>query len=963
MPIVFRLLGPLALGSADQATGVTVPKIRCMLAVLLLDADQVVSLDRLTDELWGDDPPRSAVANLRSYALALRRALAATGIDPERLVTTPGGYRLRVAPGECDLEVWASHAEAGVAALTAGRHHEAARQLDQALSCWRGPALDGIPVGPALAARATALDELRTAHTEDLFEARLGSGGGITLVTPLREHIAAHPTRERAYGQLMRVLYAAGDTATALTVYQQARDALADGLGLEPGPQLRETQRAVLRRDPSLAPAVPTPQITPQQLPPDVTVLVGRRRELARLHDGTAPVRNVHGPGGVGKSTLAIRLAHQLRDRYPDGQLYLDLQGSNPRLTPLDPVDVLGRFVRALGVPYGHLPQEPAEMASLYRTLLAERRMLILLDNAVDAAQVRPLLPGVGGNLVLVTSRRALTALDGAARLALDVLPEADAAELLDRIAGSALRADGDGALALARLCGRLPLALRIAAARLAARPDWSAADLVERLVDERSRLDELHSDDMAVRSCFHASYRVLDPVAARAFRMAGLARVPQLSVAALGALLDAPASVAASALDRLVEARLVETEPRGFRLHDLLRLYAAEQSAALDGPDGRSAALRRLLVYYANATRRAVGVLMGYERPLHPTLHAPPGEPPITFETAEQARSWLDAELLCAVAAAEQADEAGDDGRRYPAQLIRVSNPYLAHRYGHAVPQLAETALRLRLPEDHASEAITNSSRGQYLARAGRYDEAHTVLIRALELWQQIGDPDGIATICNGLGSRANFMGDGAEALRYYQLSLDALRELGNRDLQQLVLNNMSEVHCSELRCTEGIACVRESLWLNHTGSRSLFLQISALTPLAILQSQLGDVRSALRSYRRALEVAERLDDMRYVVKLLLCRSETYLRARRADLAAADAERAAHLTRRLSDNYWQACVQRQLGRIGAATGDPARAARHRAEAAALFRQSSFRMDRFMELFLAGDDPALPHLP
>ncbi|GIF96447.1 AfsR/SARP family transcriptional regulator [Catellatospora citrea] len=963
MPIVFRLLGPLALGSADRVTGLSVPKIRCMLAVLLLDADRVVSLDRLVDELWGDDPPRSAVANLRSYALALRRALAATGIDPERLVTTPGGYRLQVAPGECDLEVWESHAEAGVAALTAGRHQEAARQLDQALSCWRGAALDGIPVGPVLAARATALDELRTAHTEDLFEARLGSGEGIALVAPLREHIAAHPTRERAYEQLMRVLYAVGDTAAALTVYQQARDALAEGLGLEPGPQLREVQRAVLRRDPSLAPPAPAHAITPRQLPPDVPVLVGRQRELARLHEGTAVVRNVHGPGGVGKSALAIRLAHRLRDRYPDGQLYLDLQGSNPRLTPLDPVDVLGRFVRALGVPYGRLPQEPADVAALYRTLLAERRVLILLDNAVDAAQVRPLLPGVGDSLVLVTSRRALTALDGVAMLALDVLPEDAAAELLDRIAGPALRADGASALALAGLCGRLPLALRIAAARLAARPDWSAADLVERLVDERNRLDELHSDDMAVRSCFQASYRVLDPVAARAFRMAGLARVPELSVAALGALLDAPAPVAASALDRLVEARLVEVESGRFRLHDLLRLYAAEQSAALDGSDDRSAALRRLLVYYANTTRRAVGVLMGYQRPLHPALHAPPGEPPLTFATAEQAEAWLDAELPGAIVAAEQADEAGDDGRRYPAQLIRVGNPYLSRRHGSSVPRLADTALRLRPPDDHASEAIASSSLGQHLARSGRFDEAHVVLTRALELWQRVGDLDGIATICNGLGSRANFMGNGAEALHYYQLSLDALRRLGNRDLQQIVLNNMSEVHCSERRFAEGIACVRESLRINHTGNRALFLQLSALAPLAVLQSQLGDLRSALRIYHRAMEVAEKLDDVRYLIELLLCRSEAYLRVRRVDLARTDVDQAARHTHRVSDNYWPACVQRQLGRIHLATGDLPRAARHRAEAEILFRQTWYRSDRFMELYLAGDDPALPHPP
>lgn len=956
MSILFRLLGPVALGRSGNPGGVTMPKVRCMLAVLLLDADRVVSLERLTDELWGDQPPRSAVANLRSYALMLRRALAAADIDPDRLATTPGGYRLRVAPHESDVSVWQALAEEGSAALAGGRASDAAASLGKALACWTGPALVDVPVGPALAARATALDELRTAHTEDLLEARLLSGEGIALVTPLREHIAAHPTRERAYGQLMRVLYTVGDAAAALDVYQQARQVLAEELGLEPGDGLREVQAAVLRRDPALAPGRAYSEVRPRQLPPDATDLVGRERELAQLSRVSARVRNIHGPGGVGKSALAIRLAHALKGDYPDGQLYLDLQGSNPRLTPLDPGDVLRRFLRALGTADGDTPADTAEAAAMFRTQLAGQRLLVLLDNAVDAAQVRPLLPGTPHCLVLVTSRRALTSLDSAALLPLEVLDEADALRLL----GS--RADAQAAQQLAALCGRLPLALRIAAARLDARPDWSAADLVERLVDERGRLDELHTDDMAVRSCFQASYQALDEAAARAFRMAGLARAPHLSVAAMAALLGRPRAVAASALDRLVEARLVDMSAGHVQLHDLLRLYAAECALHDDPEQERAEALHRLFVYYVGTAHRAVQQVVGVVRPVDAALQGMEGTELARVGTLAEASSWLDTELPSATAVAAQAGEATPVDRRYPAQLLRATSTYLLRRAPDQVGRLASLALRLHAPDDPHSAGIAHNMRGQAYYFRRRYAESRASLEQALTFWRDRGDLDGIATVTNSLGILASRTGERDEALRCFQDSYDALAAIGATKLQALVLLNVGEVLLAQDRVDEAIATAHRSLELVR-GDRATNHTMMALGLLAMLHARAGDVRRALSYSGRSMAIADAHGDAAYFVDMALVRSEIHLSVRRPDLARADTQTALRRARDIDDFGRQGAALRQVAKVAQATGDRAAAARCRAEAARLIEQYGTSQEHLVEVFLAGDGPTLPHPP
>ncbi|NUO61469.1 MAG: AfsR/SARP family transcriptional regulator, partial [Hamadaea sp.] len=344
---MFRLLGPLALATGDNEVAPATRKQRQMLAVLLLDANRPVSLERLTEELWGDTPPRSAVANLRSYALVLRADLLRAGLPADRLATVRNGYLLRVEPGERDLDRMEALAADGSAAFRRRDFTTADRLLSEALAQWHGPTLDGIDAGPVLAARVQGIEERRLDVFEDLVETRLRLGDGPSMLRTLREHLAAYPLRERAHSQLMRLLYAQGDAAAALSAYQQAREILDAELGLDPGPDLTRLQQAILRREP-IVDERPAAVTVPRQLPPDVPGLIGRDDALTWLRSSKASVRAVHGQGGVGKSALVIRLAHELADEFPDGQLYVDLQGSNPRLTPLTPAEVLGRFIRAL---------------------------------------------------------------------------------------------------------------------------------------------------------------------------------------------------------------------------------------------------------------------------------------------------------------------------------------------------------------------------------------------------------------------------------------------------------------------------------------------------------------------------------------------------------------------------------------------------------------------------------------
>ncbi|MDS0137381.1 MULTISPECIES: BTAD domain-containing putative transcriptional regulator [unclassified Amycolatopsis] len=609
----FAVLGPLAVESPPGRWVVLRgERQRTLLAVLLLNAGRPVPVDVLVEALWPDGPPKSYTSNLHTYLSRLRER-----IEGLRVEHGPAGYRLDVEPAELDLLVFR-------AAVAEGRRTAdpvaAAGHYRRALALWRGPVLAGLHV-PRLDADIARLESERLAVFEDCVDAELTAGRHGELTGELQAMITEHPLRERLAAQLMIALHRAGQQGSALEVYRRLRTTLIEELGVEPGAEARRVHAAVLRGEdpvPRLAPAV-WPVC---QLPPDIGDFTGRDTELAELTGVLGagigvPVAVLSGEPGAGKSTLAVRAAHRLRPRFPDGQLYVPLAGR-------DIGEVLADLLRALGVPGPAVPDDVRARAAVFRGRLTDRRVLVVLDDAVDPEHVRTLLPGTPGCAVLVTSRRRLSGLAGAHRLALGPLSGADAAELLHRLAGARVDRERVEAERIITACARLPLALRIAGSRLAIRPHLRLGELAGRLEDEVRRLDELTVSDLAVRSSIALSYEALRPPAQRAFRLLGRCRLADLPAWAVTTLVDDPDE----AVEELVEASLLEalgadqTGEGRYRMHDLVRLYAAE----LDDPvpsEGLRTVLAATLALADEAAARLPRTV-----PMPPPAPEPPAQP-----------------------------------------------------------------------------------------------------------------------------------------------------------------------------------------------------------------------------------------------------------------------------------------------------------------------------------------------
>jgi DNA-binding SARP family transcriptional activator len=597
----FRILGPLEVWEHGRAARLGGPKQRALLATLLLDANHVVPADRLVHELWGDDPPATAENLLHGYVSQLRRRLRPGQV----LVTRPPGYLLNVEQGRLDLHRFEQLVEGARLALEEGAAERAADALGEALALWRGPALGDVVLRGLGPSRVAQLEERRIAALEERVEADLRRGRHADVTSELQALVAANPLRERLRAQLMFALYRSGRQAESLAVYRDGRQRLTEELGLEPGPALQRLEHAILAADPALEPPQPTtvadgsPSVVanpPCHLPADLADFTGRQQALTTLTgllgrepEGRAPtmvVAAIAGMAGVGKSALATRAAHRLRPRFPDGQLYVHLGGSGTKARP--PAEVLASLLQALGEEPAAVPDGIEERAWRYRALLADRRVLVVLDDAAAEAQVRLLLPGGAACAALVTSRVTLAGLEAAHQLALDVLDSDEAVGLLAKVAGPGrVAAEPVAAEAIARRRGHLPLAVRVAGAKLAARPHWRLARMAERLGDEARRLDELRAGDLEVRAGFAAGLRGQSAGIRRAFRLLGLLPAGDFTACGVAALLDGPVADAEELLERLVEAHLLgvaEQEPGGptrYRLHDLLRGFARERLLA----------------------------------------------------------------------------------------------------------------------------------------------------------------------------------------------------------------------------------------------------------------------------------------------------------------------------------------------------------------------------------------------
>ncbi|MFI7135558.1 BTAD domain-containing putative transcriptional regulator [Nonomuraea sp. NPDC050153] len=959
----FRLLGPLRIEGADSppgGAGINAPKQRTVLAMLLARAGHIVPIRALVAEVWDDQPPRSAVANLRTYLMQLRK-LMPPAADPgvERLVTSDAGYLLRVEPEEFDLFQFEALSAHGRQAVGRRDLSTALDAYTRALALWQGMAAEDVPLGPTLREVVARLTDHYLNVVEEHTEIQLALGRHAPAAKRLREVIGQYPLRERLHGQLMVALYQSGDVVGALDAFGAARKVLAEELGIDPGPDLRRLHQLILRRDSTLlseeGPA-DDGRPRPRQLPRAPAVFVGRSAELARIHavlGGGAgpPVLALHGPGGIGKSTLALKTAHGVAERYPDGHLYVDLQGSTPSLSPLRPDEVLGRFLRALGVPPGEVPASPAEAAALYQSVLADRRVLVVLDNAVGAAQVAPLLPAGGGCAALVTSRSALTTLD-AVPIAVNLFGEEQSVRMLALVVGQArVAAEPEAAAEIARWCCHHPLALRIAGARLAGRPDWSLASFNERLSNQRRRLDELQAADLRVRSCFEVGYATLTSAARTVFRLFGVLEVPEVGVELIAALVDADLKTAEAVLDELVEARLIEPVGEGrFRTHDLLRLFAGELAASHDSPEDLDLVVRRALDWYLDLCHQLRDLLQ-------PHLRGGGGsgesrrDPGLVLRDPAAAVRWLDTELRCLVAAAVQAARGEPDVARFAIELMTlVKATVMKGGYWRELETIARLAIEVaRRDGDRGAEASTLPTLGLLEWRADRREAADAHLRRALELRRDLGNREEEGMALHNLGWLNMQTGDLDAALGHISESLTLLKTHGSRRVG-LVGHSLGELLLQLGRDAEAVDRFEWCLAVRRA-DRDLNGESITLAALGRAYCLLGLRDEALAAMDQALARCEEAGNREDEWEVLLSRSE--IRLRQGALAAAERDlvRALELAAQIGDAYGYAACTRQLARARTASGDP-RAAGDARRAEELFADPAMRRNPVLERLL-----------
>jgi DNA-binding SARP family transcriptional activator len=854
--VEYRILGPLELAHHAGGVPLAAARERIVMAMLLLEAGHVLPIDRLIEGVWGDEPPATARGQIQNCVSTLRRrVLAVGGRDPIR--TRVPGYLLQLDDGALDLHLFEQRVAEGRALTAAGDAAGAARRLRGALALWRGPALADVD-SRLVQLGVTRLNERRIAVLGECLDSELAAGGHLELVGELAELVEAHPLHERFKTLLMRALYRGGRQAEALEVYRRAREVLLDELGVEPGEELRRLQQVILTGesdgapDPASAPGVATPSAAlpdapseppsspeaassnlagaaapgtagpdtpsagrsraPSLLPADIPDFTGRDEIVeqflrAAQTAGDGGERAVHvsvvvGQGGSGKTTLAVHVAHLLAPRYPDGRLFARLRSGD---RPVGPSDILERFLRVLGVSGAALPDGLEARAELFRDQIAGRRVLIVLDDAMTEQQVGALLPGTAESAVIVTSRRRLTGLPASARYETGPMIRSSALELLGRVVGpERVAAEPQDAARLCGLCGDLPLALRIAAARLAARPHWSVADLVDRLDDESRRLDELHHGGLQMRASISLTYEHLSDDARVLFRRLALLDTPGFA-SWVGAplLLDADVRRAQDALEALAEAYLVHPDPGPspgqvrYRFHDITRPYARELLAD-ESAQTRRTALDRLVATMAGLVCEA------HRRDQRTPVHGRADEPvrialpdALVDRLLRDPLAWLEQERAAVVAAVRQCAALGMAEHCRDLALGAVAL-FEAHMYVDDWRETHETALEAaRGAGDPAGEAALEFSLGTLAMLQHRAGTAAQRFRRADALFADLDDRRGRALV---RGARAQLdyeRGDLRRALAGWQEAVGALRDGGDDHVAEAaMLDGMAQAH-----------------------------------------------------------------------------------------------------------------------------------------------------------------------
>ncbi|MFD6340746.1 BTAD domain-containing putative transcriptional regulator [Streptomyces sp. NPDC060131] len=926
----FSVLGPVRAWRGGEPVPPGSPQQRALLAALLLRDGRTATAGELIDALWGDEPPSQALAAVRTYASRLRK-----GLSPGVLVTEAGGYALRTRPDQLDLNLAQELATDAEKARAAGDRNQARALLNKSLGLWDGEALASVP-GPYAETQRARLEEWRLQLTETRLDLDLEVGCHAEAVSELTVLTAAHPLRERLRELLMLALYRSGRQAEALAVYADTRRLLAEELGVDPRPELAQLQQRILQADTELASPVeehapPPTFMRPAQLPATVPDFTGRvcfvqelGKRLSTVEGSVMAVSALAGIGGVGKTTLAVHVAHTARTYFPDGQLYVDLQGAGTRAA--EPENVLGSFLRALGTPDAVIPDSLDERSALYRSTLDGRRILVLLDNARDAAQVRPLLPGTEGCAALVTSRVRMVDLAGAHLVDLDVMSPEEALQLFTRIVGEErVTTERKAALDVVAACGFLPLAIRIAASRLAARRTWTVSVLAAKLADERRRLDELQAGDLAVKATFELGYGALDRAQARAFRLLGLADGPDLSLAAAAAVLDLPLHDAEDLLESLVDTSLLESAAPGrYRYHDLVRLYAracAERDE--QPPTEREAALSRLLDFYL-ATAASVYAL---ERPgdrlvdhLEPTSYQG-----LSFTDRHDAQDWLYAEANCLLAFVRQCS--GAPTLRRAVDLLWASVD-LAES-GANSKQYEEAAAVLRKAAhavgDQRAEARALVILANVHQMVGRFEEADQEAGQAHRLAEAAQDPLPSCWAANARGVIALFQGRHAEGEKYLTRSLERFRVAEDRAGEASALCNLSRIRLATGRTSSAVALAQQGIDI-YDGLGHSLRGANGRYALGLALTQAGQLGDASQRLHEALGVF-RDSRQRLWEGMTLCRlAEADLEGHKPAQAASNAEMALTVLRGIGGEWRRGNVLTVLGRALHGIGQTGRA-------------------------------------
>jgi DNA-binding SARP family transcriptional activator/tetratricopeptide (TPR) repeat protein/DNA-binding transcriptional regulator YiaG len=872
------ILGPVTAWRDGQPLALGEPRQRGVLGLLTLNAGSSMHRASLVDAFWGQWPPPTAVNLIQAYVGRLRRV-----IDPDHsprdasglLVSSGTSYRMQVTSDQLDwlaFRDWVSRA-------AATRHRDATAMCEayeQALGLWRGDPLADIDALRGHPCIAAAVREWAGA-VAGYADAALRAGVPERALPHLRQWVGNDPLNEKAYALLMVALAHTGQQAAALDAFVDVRDKLDAQLGVRPGPELSDAYLRILRRQVAMTSPVTAeaPRVAPRQLPASVRNFVGRAEELDALNDmlgsaqdGDGPVVAViTGTAGVGKTTLALHWAHQVAERFPGGQLYVNLRGFDPSSPPLDPGAAVRGFLEGLGAATDGLPREPHAQAALYRSLLARRRTLVVLDNARDSDQVLPLLPGTAGAVVLITSRSDLTGLvagQGAQRISLPLLNDADSRHLLaGHLGPDWIARHADTAADLVALCARLPLALSIIGARIAGRQEFSPSSFVEQLRDARGRLDalcvgEASSDLRAVLAC---SYQHLSPPAAHMFRVLGVHPGPDISAPAAASLAAVPARTAGLLLDELVRAHLVAENVLGrYTCHDLLRAYAVEQAQVQDTQDERDATVDRLLDHYLH-TAHAVALLQEPPRQPLPLPGPATGVVPERPADEAQASAWFAAEHAVLMGCVGLAD--GTQRARHAWQLAWTLVTSFSRR-GHWEDLATVQGVALdasRRAGDVTGQAFAHRFLGRARGLLGAHDEAYQHLCEALDLFRRLDDAASQAAVHVGLVREFERRNQHAAALEHAKQALELQRATGYRIGEAIGLNNVGWCYVQLGDHTQALEWCQQALTLQQQiGYRPG--EAYTWDTLGYAYHHLNRFAEAVSCYGQALELYRQLDD-----------------------------------------------------------------------------------------------------